>query len=653
MEPYTSRIEVKPLEAPQRSEKGPSFIPPDYSGAALIGVSADQDPYLVQFYKRGPDNVSRFVDQGIHLVEKSADPYKSAATPVAFSVFRKPQASAQSKYLTLDKSRVDLAVDPYRERLLALYFKFIDWTYPAVDKHTFYQNYYFKKDQMHTGLLSGMLAIACIYWKYDSQLCVKQMPKALAAQLWEQCALCIDGDILAPTLETVQALLLYLQRRLARGDTNEQHAQAVWLGKLVAVAHSLGLHLDCTNWAVSDHEKQVRRRLWALTVFNDKLMSLVLGRPSLLHPSRSSARPFDSIHPQEQLFVQLCKLTQIVSGVIDDLYSPERRYDPNYDSSSLEVVRTVESYLQALDTWNSQLPHDMSTMQGQPDGYCRNGVLHLLALTVEVDLWRVLLVPSNMNHPDFGYWRTGARSTIQKIIVYTSEITYSHLHAFWPATCPQAFSTLAHFVFYYYVQSSAAEQQELTDSLRRWLWALRVLANTWPDGTGLATLRMDAVFHMGKTNVQIPPPPPQSQPKPQPQSLPQRQPELQPRPTFSPSPGGSDTSPLSAQGSLHGSVNGHPPHPAQPPHQHAQTLSERASFYSQSAPTPFYDSMLELDPLVNHEIIPLEDQRPGFAHQEYYETQDPTIYENISLDDLVKDSLHDLLMKNIFDEHYQ
>lgn len=62
--------------------------------------------------------------------------------------------------------------------------------------------------------------------------------------------------------------------------------------------------------------------------------------------------------------------------------------------------------------------------------------------------------------------------------------------------------------------------------------------------------------------------------------------------------------------------------------------------------------MLELGPLVNQEIIPLEEQRPGFAQQEYYQTQDATIYENINLDDLVKDSLHDLLMENIFDEHY-
>lgn len=658
---YPSRIEVKPLETPQRSETGPSFIPSDYSGGALIGTTADQDPYLVQFYQRGADNVSRFVDQGIHLVERPLDPYQDPIPPVAFSVFRKPQVAAQSKYHALHRSQVDSAVEPYRERLLALYFKFIDWTYPAVDKHNFYQNYYFRKDQMHPGLLAGMLAIACIYWKYDSQLCVKPMPKQLAAQLWEQCAICIDEDILAPTLETVQALLLYLQRRLSRGDTNEQHAQAVWLGKLVSVAHSLGLHLDCTNWAVSDHEKQVRRRLWALTFSADKWMACTLGRPSLLHSSTVAARPFESIHPQEQLFVQVIRLTELLSDVLDDLYSPAVRYSTNYDPASPETIGLVETYLARLKDWKAQLPPDMSTMQGQSDGYCRNGVLHLLMLCVEVILWRVLLVPYNMNQPEFPMWRCRARETIQKIIVYTSEITYSHLHAFWFATSPLAFSTLAHFVFYYYVQSNPEEQKELNDSFRRWLWALRVLANTWPDGTGLATLRMDAVFHMGKTSVHIPSPPTTfskfdtssvgSSPSDQPSDSAQTEPSpfhVHPLGLNTVSPGNIQPEPsvLSGPSPISG-----PRGPSSAPD--LVPISARHNVARAPAPAAYYPAMNEFDPLLNQDIMPINDQTPEFTAQEYFVAEDPTIYNNISFDDLVKDSLHDLLMENIFEETYQ
>lgn len=505
-----ARVQVAPLSKevpPKIQDIGPTYLPDDYDSGVFVGCSADQDPFLVQHYEKDPDGVSRSVNQGINVIP-SASP-----TPIVFSCFKKPGPILGqlqlAEFVNSHKNRIMAIVEPYKERLLALYFRFIDWAFPAVDKVTFYQYYYHDPQKLHTGLLSCMLAISCIYWKYDTQLCVKPIPPNLAQQLMYLSTLYIDHDMLCPNLQTIQCLLLYMQKRLPRDDVCELFGLAAQMGRLVAIAYSLGLHLDCSSWNISEHEKTVRKRLWACTYVVDKWTATTLGRPSMLRPDSSTLPTFVSKFPQEQLFVKIYELTRILDSVLAEVYPASLRYDPHFNITSPAFFSIVGKHLNILETWFTNLPEEFAEMSPptSSDEFCRNGILHLMALTVEVLLLRVYLNPKMMISSDYPKYRQMAYVTIKKIMNFTGEITHSHLHSFWLSSCSLCFSTLAHFVFYFFVQSSAQEQAELSEPIRKWLWALRVLTNTWQEGTGLATLRMDAVFYMGKTNVHIPVPP--------------------------------------------------------------------------------------------------------------------------------------------------
>lgn len=501
--------DVKPLETPPQPppDLGKQVIPPGYDCAAFLGPSCSEDPVLLRYYKRDPNGVTRFVNQGIHMVDNHPN------QPTCFVLYQKRDDELNPLKTRVDERyhAVSNIVAPYKDQLLALYFRFIDWTYPAVDKASFYEGYYFKQEKLSRGLLCGMLALSCIYWKYNAGLCVKPMPPNLPQQLWQLCHQYIDEDIArGPTLSTLQALLIYCQKRLPRDNTAEQVSGSIQRGRLVSLAFSLGLHLDPSEWSIGDHEKQIRRRLWALVYCVDKWTAATSGQPSLLQDARKIEPVFTSSFDQEQLFVQTVRLTQILADLLRDLYDNQSRYSNDWAPSSQSVLSAVDKYLAMLRQWRESLPEGIAQMSARTkSNYCRNGMIHLSALTIETLLLRILLHPRNMSSPQFNTYRAQGRNLVERIIQFTGEITHSHLHAFWLSWCSVGFSQVAHFVLYYHAQSGEKERKENKPLMRKWLWALRVLSNAWQEGTGLATLRMDEVFYMGETDVHVPAPAPE------------------------------------------------------------------------------------------------------------------------------------------------
>jgi hypothetical protein len=61
-----------------------------------------------------------------------------------------------------------------------------------------------------------------------------------------------------PKLSILQAGLLLLQRK----DSSHNDTLPA---KLLSLAHTLGIHVDCSDWAIPEWEKSLRKRLaWAL-----------------------------------------------------------------------------------------------------------------------------------------------------------------------------------------------------------------------------------------------------------------------------------------------------------------------------------------------------------------------------------------------------
>lgn len=485
---------MRPSDVPPEEECDPPLVPVEYDLVTLVGLSGDQDPHLLQYYDYDDRETYAFIKHAIRRVSANE------ALPVQFLAYNDDRSKKDvNAAVEAQRKRLQQLSGKFEERLLALYFRFIYPLYPVVDKEIFYHDYYYNKEGIGPGLLAGLLALATIWWKYDAVLCVHTMPPNLGSQLFKECSLAIDRDARHPSLSTVQALLLLLQKRLMTDQTAETYATSVDLSRLVAIAHNLGLHIDCSDWTIPPSVKRLRRKLWAHVYIIEKWTSTNIGIPSLLHDENTTNPLFDSTDPADALFVYMGRLTAILDRVVHSFYSVHGRDTEYYEVEAAQ--KRVDGFFEVLNDWRRSLPEDLSDMQcSAPGEFCKNGTLHLAALTVEILLFRIRLRPIAFKLPQYKQYRAEALECIQRVAKFTSEITHSHLHAFWHATSRLCFSTIAHFVFYHHMTSTtASEYKETHELLRKWLWALRVLSQGWEEGTGLAAFRVDTVFSLGKS----------------------------------------------------------------------------------------------------------------------------------------------------------
>lgn len=488
------KVHVGPMEPPakrlKRDEAGRPLIPNGFDSGAIMGLTGDQDPYLLRYYSYDENETNTFIKHALRRVTKDEH------FPIHFFAFKDERGERVRQEERNQRQRVTQLAGEYEERLLALYFRYVHPTYPILDKDLFYDDYYNNKENIHVGLLAGLLALSCMWWKYDSKLCVRSMPPQLGSQLYKECSIAVERDVKYPGTSIAQCLLLLLQRRLLLDETADTYALTVDMARLVSVSHSLGLHLDSSQWSIPDSEKNLRRQLWTCLYIMEKWTAANTGQPSLLNEENCTQTLYTSAAPEDQLFVALGKLTLILGKVLNELYGIKSQHTLYSDPETTN--QKVDNFFRILYVWEEMLPPELKTMKiSAGEEFCRNGSLRLAQLTLEVLLHRIRLRPNSFKLPDYPTYRAKATETIQKIIKFTSEITHSHLHAFWYSTTRLSFSSIAHFVFYHYLTSPTAQEYKRNkEVLRKWLWALRVLSQGWEEGAGLAVFRLDVILWM-------------------------------------------------------------------------------------------------------------------------------------------------------------
>lgn len=174
--------------------------------------------------------------------------------------------------------------------------------------------------------------------------------------------------IAKPALSTVQAGLLLMQRPEVNSRTlNTQ---------LVSAAYELGLHLDCSDWNLSETERGLRKRLaWALYM-QDKWCSLIHGRPSLVSKDHwavsvlveadfSGAAEDDMANPVVEeakqgweLFCHMVALTEILSTMLDTFYTLKamREIDDAAQDGTRMILEKAKPVQIRLKEWFTQLP---------------------------------------------------------------------------------------------------------------------------------------------------------------------------------------------------------------------------------------------------------------------------------------------------------
>lgn len=293
---------------------------------------------------------------------------------------------------------------PYLDEVIDLYFTRLHPCFPVVDSQTFGELWRRDRASISSPLLCAIYASALVFWRCSPVLrCVPQPDMAFA---WNQHVLAMHDDFLAPTVSTVHAALLDMVGRPVFGI----QGNIVDAGRTVALAQSLGLHRDPSQWRAREHEKGVRIRLWWGVVVHDawydcslsfdrpcvQYCVLKCGRSSIAHGTPPLIRsefadvPFPEVSKVQQLdagsqhtFTHLCRLTHTLAQVLPLVYT----LGPSKDES--QALRRLEC---DVDEWEQRLPPNVKLILGNPSTACNgSSSLHFCLLSVRLLLARLSL----------------------------------------------------------------------------------------------------------------------------------------------------------------------------------------------------------------------------------------------------------------------
>lgn len=265
-------------------------------------------------------------------------------------------------------------------------------------------------------LLAAIYALALRYVSDDEHLTVWHAQKTPSIDaMWRLVYEELQQAIHQAKLSVVQATLLYLHKDPGdelRHSSSDTPFTWAWTGKLVGLATSLGLHTECSMWAIPAWEKRLRKRIWWAVYAEDKWRSLLMGRPSYIHRQEWDVEELDSSHfgasPVTALgdgsrsFISFASLSQIAEAVQETFYSLRASQKLSVDMTA--SVQAARPLLERLELWRTSLADQESHSVGQPgvsDAGPRSSIhfaYYILVIYVYRALYRPMVQPTTPPH---------------------------------------------------------------------------------------------------------------------------------------------------------------------------------------------------------------------------------------------------------------
>ncbi|TEY86444.1 hypothetical protein BOTCAL_0008g00180 [Botryotinia calthae] len=380
----TSNVEipsVRSLKRPRTLDPSPSTSPihensfredstveqsglqsPDYSrqerpnandkSSMIIGPIIAEDVQLLEQYMESQARPER--SRRGRLYDTVSDNPKD---PVIYlSVSRRREGLSSSERAgEKQKEILEQILGPNVREVVNLYFRHIHPSFPIIDENNFSQLYSKGDKSLSPALMCDILASSLVHWRQSPDL--KPFPVPDQRYCWNLAVESLQGDFLAPGLSTLYAALLDLSGRPVVSITGN----TLNSGRTVALAHSLELNRDPSRWRISDHEKNLRTRLWWGVLIHDRWSSLAHGVPAHIRRNEYDVplpileglltegnHEISRIRPAE-CFILLCELTEVLGDILPLLY--DRRCRPITEINKL--LRQLETN---LDNWEESLP---------------------------------------------------------------------------------------------------------------------------------------------------------------------------------------------------------------------------------------------------------------------------------------------------------
>ncbi|KAF2146651.1 uncharacterized protein K452DRAFT_241619 [Aplosporella prunicola CBS 121167] len=395
---------------------------------------------------------------------------------------------------------VEAVVAPHGSTLIDIYFRNIHSNFPIIQKSLFLQRHRDADRQISPPLLAGIYILALQFWHNDHR--VSSLPKPDVGALEDIATKWLPRVMERPKLSTIQAGLLLLQR--PESDSWSLTTQ------LVAIGQELGLHLDCSDWAIPLWERGLRKRIaWALYM-QDKWSSLVHGRPSHISNADWAVTPItdedfyeegqagEVLQPGSEeetvedeqgqyVFAQMIALTAIMAEVMDTFYTQTamRDFEAAGKNSTRVILERAKPVQIKLKEWFARLPAstriDSSTMSGnRAPSSTATGALHLAYFATEITLHRRIvqsLDPQTSDPYLLFICRSAAKTRLISAMDFVNRLTPSHLTAFWYFASKINFTLIGTFGSLLWATAPGQEEAEFYKTrLREYRWTLSVSA---------------------------------------------------------------------------------------------------------------------------------------------------------------------------------
>ncbi|OAA64951.1 fungal specific transcription factor domain protein [Cordyceps fumosorosea ARSEF 2679] len=486
---------------------------------SFIGYSNESDPFLLEHY---PYNAADELDFFMVTYRRPSSQPVSAGHPPIHFLQSKPQAVLQNQEamtgcLALKNERdllneivsVEMGV-----ALLRLYLRFIFQNLPIISRTELLKDEEEFIKSTSPGVLAGMYALALPFTSWDEQFCLDSAySKPDVNRLWQVSYSCLQRELHFPSLSTVQISLLLLNTTTFDPVAVETPFAWSLACSALAVAQSLGLHVDPGPWrGLPAAEARLRRRLWWTVVAEHGWRAVTHGRASMLREDDCNVTPIshadfagvEDAHGAADYFIHFCALTDIVSEICRSFFTLRTVSKVQDLKDIMDRARPLQ---RALHRWLESLPPSLSLDQPASDATNSDvpdsrASLHVAYFTARVLLLRALLRPIVRprlpdDHDDDSAVHEvlqESRDFMRALIAVVRGLDLRYTAAFWPAYARHCLCYPGLFCYMLCFQRRSPRDRAGDEELfARWRGVLRARVGAWPL-LRFAVVKVDAVF---------------------------------------------------------------------------------------------------------------------------------------------------------------
>ncbi|OJD35573.1 c6 transcription factor [Diplodia corticola] len=424
----TAPRHLRDTSAPSTRNGDRAVSGPAGEASIVIGPLVAEDVQILQRYLTAEPRTGLHSSQPYSVVSNApGDPMIYLALPRHREGLKLAKDSGRSQREILDQ-----ILGPKKQEVVQLYFTHIHPAFPVLDEELVSG---LDGPTLSSTLLCEIYAISLTFWNFSDTLKHHHCPSE--QYFWNHAIAALQEDFLAPNLYTLYSSMVDLLGR----PVGSIQGNIMNSGRTTALAHSLGLNRDPSEWRTATREKKMRIRIFWGCMVLDQWSSFAHGvPPSILRRQYDVPLPTLSMLltpgnetiervQAAECFIQLCRLSQILGDVLPlvyDLSEPDK-----------EIWRKLRRLECDLDEWEQKLPEflqvgaveNATSVSGASSLHF--GYLSVRMLTCRLS-YRVAAREKGSDAPDVRqYHFTTLRRAATRIADFVCLLKSSHLREFW------------------------------------------------------------------------------------------------------------------------------------------------------------------------------------------------------------------------------